>query len=149
MGYPQTRAAGFRGASPTLVGRQRELGTLQGLLEAVRSGGSGTLVVDGEPGIGKSALLERLIGSASDFRVTRAVGVEREVDLPYASLHQLCRPMIDTVDALPPRQRHALHVVFGLSVERDTRPYAGMNKEPIVLEQTKGQRSYPCQVIRW
>ena len=98
-----------------LVGRERELATLEQLLETVRSGGSGTLLVNGDPGIGKSALLERLINSASDFRVVRALGVEGEVDLPYAGLQQLCRSMLDTVDLLPAPQRDALHVAFGLS----------------------------------
>jgi AAA ATPase domain len=97
------------------VNRERELATLQQLLETVRSGGSGTLLVHGDPGIGKSALLERLLDSASGFRVVRAVGVEREVDLPYAGLQQLCRSMLDTIDTLPPPQRQALQVAFGLS----------------------------------
>ena len=98
-----------------LVGRERELATLEQLLLRVRSGGSGTLILYGDPGIGKSALLERLIDSASEFRVVRAVGVEGEVDLPYAGLQQLCRSMLDTIDVLPAPQLHALQVAFGLS----------------------------------
>jgi DNA-binding CsgD family transcriptional regulator len=106
-----------------LVGRERELATLEQLLETVRNGGSGTLFMQGDPGVGKSALLERLTDSASDFRVVRAVGVEGEVDLPYAGLHQLCRSMIDTVDALPGPQRAALQVAFGLSLGEASNRY--------------------------
>ncbi|HTS74435.1 MAG TPA: AAA family ATPase [Gaiellaceae bacterium] len=98
-----------------LVGREHELATLEQLLETVRNGGSGTILVRGEPGVGKSALLERLIGSASGFRIVRAVGVEREVDLPYAGLQQLFGSTSDTIDVLPPPQRRALQVAFGLS----------------------------------
>ena len=98
-----------------LVGRERELATLEQLLETVRNGGSGTLFVHGDPGIGKSALLERLLDSASGFRIVRAIGVEGEVVLTYAGLQQLCRSMLDTIDVLPAPQRHALQVAFGLS----------------------------------
>ncbi len=68
----------------------------------------------GEPGIGKSALLERLVDSASEFLTIRAVGVEGEVDLPYAGLQQLCRTLLHGIESLPPPQRHALEVAFGL-----------------------------------
>ena len=99
----------------TLVGRERELASLQALLATVRGGSSGALLVHGEPGVGKSALLEQLIASASGFQVVRAVGVEGEVDLPYAGLHQLCRSMLDAIGVLPEPQRDALRVAFGLS----------------------------------
>jgi DNA-binding CsgD family transcriptional regulator len=82
----------------------------------VRDGGSAAVLVRGEPGIGKSALLEHLIAAASGFQVVRAVGVEGEVDLPYAGLHQLCRSMLDKIGALPEPQRDALHVAFGLTL---------------------------------
>jgi hypothetical protein len=85
------------------------------LLATVRAGGSAALVVRGEPGIGKSALLEQLIASARGLQVVRAVGVEGEVDLPYAALHQLCRPMTRQIDALPQPQSDALQVAFGLA----------------------------------
>jgi AAA ATPase domain len=98
-----------------LIGRGRELEALEKLLEAVRSGGSGTLFVHGDPGIGKSALLERLLDSAAGFRIERAIGVQGEVDLPYAGLQQLCRSMLDTTSVLPTPQRQALQVAFGLS----------------------------------
>jgi DNA-binding CsgD family transcriptional regulator len=81
----------------------------------VRDGGSAAVVVRGEPGVGKSSLLGHLIASASEFQVVRAVGVEGEVDLPYAGLQQLCRSMLDTINVLPEPQRDALRVAFGLS----------------------------------
>ena len=73
------------------------------------------MVLRGEAGIGKTALLEYLIGSASDMTVLRAVGVESEMELPYASLHQLCAPLLHRVARLPDPQRGAVEVVFGLS----------------------------------
>jgi hypothetical protein len=73
------------------------------------------LVVRGEAGIGKTALLRYLIESASDLTVTRAVGVESEMELPFASLHQLCGPMLDRLERLPGPQREALEIVFALS----------------------------------
>ena len=123
MSHPQAGSSGAgvsagrqaNRSARELVGREHELATLGRLLETVQNGGSGTILVQGDPGIGKSALLERLIDSASGFRVVRAVGVEREVDLPYAGLQQLCRPMIDTIDVLASPQRQALQVALGLS----------------------------------
>jgi DNA-binding CsgD family transcriptional regulator len=98
-----------------LLGRHRECRVLDGLLEDVRAGRSGALVVRGEAGIGKTTLLEYAIGSASDLRVARAVGVESEMELPFAGLHQLCAPMLDQLDRLPDPQRDALRITFGLS----------------------------------
>ena len=69
----------------------------------------------GEAGIGKTALLQYLIESAPDLTVVRAVGVESEMELPFASLHQLCAPMLDRLPKLPAPQRQALEIVFGLS----------------------------------
>ena len=98
-----------------LVGRDAELEKLGELLAAVGAGGSAALVVRGEPGVGKSALLEQMVASASGFQVVRAVGVEGEIDLPYAGLQQLCRSMTDAISALPQPQSDALRVAFGLS----------------------------------
>ena len=77
-------------------------------------GQSRVLVVSGEPGVGKTALLESAIESASGFRVARAVGVESEMELAFAALQQLCAPMLDRLDRLPAPQRDALGVAFGL-----------------------------------
>jgi predicted ATPase len=98
-----------------LVGRDGELEKLGALLATVQAGGSAALVLRGEPGVGKSALLEVLIDLASGFQIVRAVGIEGEVDLPYAGLQQLCRSMTDTISALPQPQSDALRVAFGLS----------------------------------
>ena len=76
------------------------------------------LVVRGEPGIGKTALLEYAIDSASGFEVTRSTGIESEMELPFAGLHQLCSPMLDMVDLLPDPQRVALSTVFGMTAGR-------------------------------
>ena len=73
------------------------------------------LVLRGEAGIGKTALLEHAIASASDFRLLRAVGVESEMELAFAALHQLCAPVDEFVDRLPAPQRDALEVTFGVS----------------------------------
>ena len=73
------------------------------------------MVVKGEAGIGKTALLEYLSESTSDARVLRAVGVESEMELAYASLHQLCAPLLDRLEGLPAPQRKALRVVFGVT----------------------------------
>jgi DNA-binding CsgD family transcriptional regulator/tetratricopeptide (TPR) repeat protein len=98
-----------------LQGRRSECEALDGLLEAVRGGGSRVLVVRGEPGVGKSALLEYLVGQASGCRVARAAGVQSEMELPFAGLHQLCAPMLDRLDRLPGPQRDALSVALGLT----------------------------------
>ena len=98
-----------------LLGRRSESDALVKLLETVRGGRSEVLVVRGEPGIGKTALLKQAIGSASGFRVARAVGVQSEMELPFAGLQQLCAPMLDLLDRLPEPQRDALGVAFGLA----------------------------------
>ena len=89
-------------AQNTLRGRDAECAALDVLLDAARRGESRTVVLRGEGGVGKTALLEYAIGSAQDFRVLRSVGVEFEMELAFASLHQLCAPILDRRDA-PPR----------------------------------------------
>ena len=98
-----------------LLNRYAERAALGRLLDAARAGHSGVLVVRGVPGIGKTALLEDAIESASGFRVARTVGVESEMELAFAALHLLCAPMLDRVDRLPGPQRDALAVAFGLT----------------------------------
>jgi DNA-binding CsgD family transcriptional regulator len=97
--------------------RHSECDTLDRLVDAVRAGESRALVVRGEPGVGKTALLEYMVERASRRgpRVARVVGVQSEMELAFAGLHQLCRPMLDRADRLPTPQRRALYTVFGLS----------------------------------
>ena len=97
-----------------LVDRLPERAALSQLLDAARAGRSGVLVMRGDPGIGKTALLEYLVGSASGLRVARVAGVESEMELAYAALQQLCAPMLDKLEGLPDPQRAALGVAFGL-----------------------------------
>ncbi|MGI5218925.1 AAA family ATPase [Nocardia sp. CA-290969] len=103
----------FRGQAG-LVGRGSECAVLDQLAAAVRTGESRVLVVHGAPGTGKSALLEYLQNSATGMRMLRAVGVESEMELAFATLHQLCVPLLDRVQALPEPQRNALETVFGM-----------------------------------
>jgi DNA-binding CsgD family transcriptional regulator len=98
-----------------LRGRSRELGTLDRVAGAVRAGESRVLVVRGEPGVGKTALLDHLARRASGCRVARAAGVQSEMELAFAGLHQLCAPMLDRRDRLPLPQQEALQTAFGLS----------------------------------
>jgi DNA-binding CsgD family transcriptional regulator len=98
-----------------LRGRRTECETLDVLLGDVRAGESRALALRGEPGVGKTALLEHLIVSAPDFRLVRAVGVEPEMELAFAALQQLCAPLLDGLEELPAPQRDALRVAFGLS----------------------------------
>jgi DNA-binding CsgD family transcriptional regulator len=104
------------GPAEVLHDRRSEREVLGGLLAAVRGGQSRVLVISGEPGVGKTALVEFAIRSASGFRVARAVGVESEMELAFAALHQLCAPLLDRLDRLPVPQRDALGVAFGLRV---------------------------------
>src|ERR1700722_10291892 len=94
-----------------LQGRAEECAVLDGLLRSIRQGDSRSLVLRGEAGIGKTALLEYLLESASDLRVLRAVGVESETKLPFAALHQLCAPLVGRLERLPSPQRDALQTV--------------------------------------
>jgi len=98
-----------------LRGRGQQCRALDGLLADVRAGRSQVLVMRGEPGIGKTALLGYAADMAQDFQVARAEGVESEMELPYAALQQLCGRMLDGLAALPGPQRDALRVAFGLS----------------------------------
>jgi DNA-binding CsgD family transcriptional regulator len=97
-----------------LRGRDNERAVLDRLLEEARAGRSGVLVLRGEAGVGKTALLERAIESASGLIVLRAAGVESEMELPYAALQQLSAPLLDRVDRIPAPQREALETAFGL-----------------------------------
>src|SRR6478735_5951823 len=98
-----------------LHGRRRECESLNRLIATVRAGRSQVLVLRGEPGVGKSALLEYLPGRATGCRVLRSAGIESEIELAYAGLHQLCAPVLDHLEHLPGPQQAALGTAFGLS----------------------------------
>jgi DNA-binding CsgD family transcriptional regulator len=100
--------------APPLVGRIDELEILRRLIADVRHGRSAVVVVRGEPGIGKTELLRALVAEAAGFRVCRAVGVESEMELAYAGLHQLCAPLLGRLGSLAEPQRRGLSVAFGL-----------------------------------
>src|SRR5256885_13390662 len=98
-----------------LLGRRGESETLARLLEVVRAGESRALVIRGDPGVGKTALLEYVVEHATGCRVARAAGVQAEMELPFAGLHQLCAPMLDRLERLPGPQRGAPGTAFGVS----------------------------------
>ena len=98
----------------TLRGRSRECALLDELLGSIRLGGSRSLLLCGEPGIGKTALLDYLVDSASGMVVVRAAGVESEMEFAFSGLHQLFLPLLGHLQRLPARQREALEIVFGV-----------------------------------
>ena len=107
--------SGPRGRRAKLLGRSAECGVFDRLIGAVRAGEGQVLVVRGEPGVGKSALLDYVAETAPDCQVARAAGVQSEMELAFAGLHQLCTPMMDHLDSLPVPQREALRTAFGIS----------------------------------
>lgn len=104
------------GARTGLFGRRDECKVLDDLLAQARAGRSGVLVLRGEAGIGKTELLNHLCDRATGCRVVRAAGVQSEMELSYAALHQLCAPLLSHLDDLPEPQRDALRTAFGMRV---------------------------------
>src|SRR4051812_22410795 len=100
---------------PRLLGRAAQCQVLGRLLEEARADRSAVLVIRGEAGVGKTALLDYCARQAAGFRVARIAGVESEMELPFAALHQLCAPLLGCVDALAVPQQTALRVALGLS----------------------------------
>jgi DNA-binding CsgD family transcriptional regulator/tetratricopeptide (TPR) repeat protein len=101
-----------------LLGRESECEAIDGLLEAARASRSGALVLRGEAGIGKSALLARAVQHADGMRVLTCAGVEAESELPFAGMHQLLWPVLDRAEELPAVQAAALRGAFGMSADR-------------------------------
>src|SRR3954470_2603522 len=97
----------------TLVGRERERAVLDRLLDGVRDGRGGVLVVHGEAGVGKTALLDYAVEAGPEFRIARTAGVEAEMELPFAAVQQLCAPFVGLRERLPQPQHDALEVAFG------------------------------------
>ena len=104
MGADTTRRPADGRQGLRLLGRADECAILDGLMGDIRRGKSRSLVLRGEAGIGKTALLKYLVESASDLTLAQAVGVESDMELPFAGLHQLCGPMLDRLLAASPRR---------------------------------------------
>src|SRR5262249_4733894 len=102
-----------------LCGRSGQLAAIDRLLEGMRSGRAGALVLRGEAGVGKTGLLAAAEGKAAGARVLRVTGVESEAELPFAALHALLRPALDEIGAVGGRQAEALRGAFGLAEEAD------------------------------
>jgi DNA-binding CsgD family transcriptional regulator len=113
--FPSGQAAAASPGPPELRGRAAEVKVLAGLVAAVRSGQSRVLVVRGEPGTGKTALLDELAARASDCQVVRVSGLQSEMEFAFAGLHQVLAPMLDRLERLPAPQAEALRTVFGIS----------------------------------
>lgn len=97
-----------------LIDRRTESRVLDDALRAARAGSGSALVVCGDPGVGKSALIEYVAGRAEGYRLIRAAGIESEMELAYAGLQQLCMPMLDRIAHRPDPQREVLGTAFGL-----------------------------------
>src|SRR5437588_5596189 len=129
-----------------LLGRERERVALDRLLEAGRSGHGGVLVVHGEPGVGKTALLEYAGEAGREFRVVQTVGVEGEMELPYAALQQLCSPILELTERLPMPQGDALAVAFGLSAAAPPSPFLVGLAALGLLSEASEERPLLCVV---
>ena len=114
-GYLRLGMIGTDPQPPGLLGRRGECQALDRLIVDVRAGHSAVVVLRGEAGVGKTALLDHLRNGISGCQVAQAAGVESEMELPFAGLHQLCAPMLDRLEHLPDPQRDALGTAFGLS----------------------------------
>jgi DNA-binding CsgD family transcriptional regulator len=130
-----------------LLGREREREVLGRLLNAARGGdGGGILVVHGEPGVGKTALLDWMVEEGRQLRVLRTVGVEGEMELAFAALQQLCSPILDRSDRLPDPQRDALSVALGLSAGRAPNPFLVGLAALGLLSEASEERPLLCVV---
>ena len=113
----------IRAQAERLVGRKRERDVLNRLLASARGGHAAVLVLHGQPGVGKTALLESTIEAAQGFRVSRTSGVEAEMELPFAALQRLCTSFIEHAERLPKPQREALGVAFGMHAGPAPNPF--------------------------
>jgi predicted ATPase len=129
-----------------LLGRQHERDVLERLLEGAREGRGGVLAMHGEPGVGKTALLEYAVEAGKDFRVVRTAGVEGEMKLDYAALQRLCSPILEFSERLPDPQRDALGVAFGLSAGQAPSPFLVGLAVLGLLSETAEQQPLLCVV---
>jgi DNA-binding CsgD family transcriptional regulator len=133
-------------AAAALLGRRREMSAVAEALGAARRGRSATLVLRGEAGSGKSALLEHARAVAGDFQVARCCGVEAEMELAYAGLHQVCGPLLGRVDLLPGPQRQALQAALGLAETPGTDRFLVGLAVLSLFAATSGERPLLCLV---
>ncbi|MFI6316535.1 AAA family ATPase [Nonomuraea sp. NPDC050556] len=117
-----------------LRGREREQAEIEALVARARAGASESLIVRGEPGIGKSALLDHAARSAQGVRLLRATGIETEAELPFAALHLLLRPALDRIGKLPAPQARALEGAFGLATAPEDRFLIGLAALSLLTE---------------
>ncbi|MFG2126094.1 ATP-binding protein [Streptomyces sp. NPDC048710] len=128
-----------------LIGRQDDIRQLDALLQAARESRGGALVLRGEPGIGKSALLRHLDEAATGFLVIQASGAEFETELPFAALHQLLAPVADRLTALPAPHRKAVEIAFGLDTGRPDPFLVGVASLGLLVEAVR-ERPLLCVV---
>ena len=129
-----------------LTNRLSERAELDRLVDTVRAGESGVLVVHGDPGVGKTALLDHLAVRASGCRVARMAGVQSEMELAFAGLQQLCAPMLDRLEAIPAPQRDAARIAFGLSAGSAPDRFLVGLAALSLLSQVAGERPLVCLV---
>jgi hypothetical protein len=129
-----------------LIGRLSERGVLDRFVADVRVGEGRALVVRGHPGVGKTVLLDYLTERASGCLVVRAAGVQSEMELAFAGLHQLCAPMLDHAESLPGPQRAALRTAFGLSAGPPPDRFLVGLAVVGLLSETAGERPLICVV---
>jgi DNA-binding CsgD family transcriptional regulator len=146
MGSPSHVLTLTKPPGAKLLGRERQRVVLDRLLQDTRGGHGGVLVVYGEPGVGKTALLEYAGEAGHEFRVLQTVGVEGEMELPYAALQQLCSPILDRLERLPDPQRDALGVAFGLSAGQAPSPFLVGLAALGLLSEASEERPLLCVV---
>ena len=129
-----------------LTDRVSERGAFGRLIEAVRAGESRALVVRGDPGVGKTVLLDHLAGQARLCRVARVVGVQSEMELAFAGLHQLCAPMLDHADRIPVPQQDALRTAFGIATGPPPDRFLVGLTVLSLLSEVAGERPLICVV---
>ena len=134
------------GLATGLTDRRRERGVFDRLIEAVRAGESRVLVVRGNPGVGKTALLDYLVSQAWGCRLARAVGVQSEMELAFAGLHQLCAPMLDHLEGLPVPQQEALRIAFGISAGPPPDRFVVGSAALSLLSEVAGERPLLCVI---
>ena len=129
-----------------LLGRVRERAAIDRLVESARQGSGGALVVHGEPGVGKTALLDDSVEKASGLRVVRSAGVEGETELPFATVQQLCGPILGFEERLPRPQRDALDVAFGRSPGPAPNPFLVALAVLGLLSEAARERGLLCVI---